>query len=1159
MSISSTLRSPNSTIRASSALTDSVYRGKPSENAEGYKEGWYHKYISVGVLEMELRHLNPEDQKLKEKTMIETVREVVKNAQLVGYMSPKLFHSTGVDHVPISRAGIPTSLMFYRDLQSILCHPSRMSEEQKTRMQNHYINDIRYAYTRHVSYMQNERSAKQVPDVEWEEAVAMRSHQLVEDITKHLRRMKKEHAHNAPAMDAEPYKVKVEADLDTTWQLILKEIVTSVHRADMFCTTTDWQVIYNELRNEIFRMENYLLLRSIIEQMRNKIWKNFRSHEHLRALFPRDLDHLQALGIVLSKSDQRYVEILAGRPTATPVAGSYTGSVQRRTVPKGAKGSTPRISKEDVILNKEIVETTLSFQRDSACDRCKHSRISISDLQTANHCKALVFRFTACESHRDDIHAIHPAIQSHFHPSYVVGDTGRATWTSYLYQVRNKCRCTTCKEAYDSDQPRFKMDLVVSAVGTVFKKLTSKSSRKKKQDGAAGDARRTLVYEDGENGQQQQQSAGGGGQDDQSNLSPSAPPPEDNGTGANGQGDGSGDQHSGGGGGGEGGGGSDRGNDNNGNRGDDRDDDLDEDEGDEDEDELRVVAGGGGDPNGSDPSSSDDESDRGRGRRSRRGSHRSHSADSTRRRRSRSARARSRTPSPRRHRSAAPTVQPVITQAAPTLKGEGCPIFDGNVYNYPKWRAQVTAVYKSGHIPNARMHAQILNHLAGEPRILVDTVEIDEFTSTWTVLDLLDGDYNKPWLASKLLIEQLYQLKAPEFALKTSQQVLTSRQYLMHLRKIKAALAHVPDANSDLKTMLDKVILTLPIKLVLKWEDRCQETARNKHSHLYVGCSKEYFRQNQKFQDERLDDLITTLDDHLTRSKTVIDRVGKDGYLNPTNVAASAAEALTQQDKRLKNMRHIGNKPQQDDSYQPASKNQQQNKNQGRVKSYSTGQLPQNKSQQSKPQHSQQNRPQQNQQRPPPGKGGQADKPKGPPPGQPQVWKKECYICGAKDEHWPAQCSNPTKRTPTSILKSCIRHKACYNCLRKDADHIAQVCTMGKCQADGCQQKHHTLLHGADFHRIRELQQEVNDKVEKVAQARATKAQAKATTEADSNDQSLATGQNASKKNKKNKRSAPSAPKGKPHQQQGANAITQQDTSKGEVNRVAFAPQDSQK
>ena len=494
--------------------------------------------------------------------------------------------------------------------------------------------------------------------------------------------------------------------------------------------------------------------------------------------------------------------------------------------------------------------------------------------------------------------------------------------------------------------------------------------------------------------------------------------------------------------------------------------------------------------------------------------------------------------------------QPVITQSALTLKSEGCPVFDGNIYNYQKWRAQVKAVFKTGHIPNARMHAQILNHLSGEPKTLAETIEMDDSTSAWKLMDLLDGDYNKPWLACKLLIEQLFQLKSPEYNLKTSEQVLQSRRYVMHLRKIQSAAIHLPDANAALQTLLDKVMLNLPIKLLLKWEDRCEDTARTKHSHLYIGCSKDYTRQNQKFQTERLEDLINVLDSHMAKSKSIIDRVGKDGYLNPVNMAQSAAEAMDYEKNRVKNMQHVGNpRPQAGNNPQPKPQNQQsKGKGKGRLQSYNTEQVNQTGSS-GKPQQQQQ--PRQQQQSQPKQKNSQGSAGvKGPPPGQPQVWDKECFICGQKNQHWPSQCTNPTNRSATSMLKSCIKARACYNCLRTNAGHVANACTFGKCQVSGCMDKHHTLLHGADFSKIRELQQEVNEKREKQEQAKAAKLEAKAT-QGEGQSQATHSAQGKQKKGKKggrngNKGQAPNPPT----QQQHSTTEVQPE---GTVAKVTFA------
>ena len=436
-------------------------------------------------------------------------------------------------------------------------------------------------------------------------------------------------------------------------------------------------------------------------------------------------------------------------------------------------------------------------------------------------------------------------------------------------------------------------------------------------------------------------------------------------------------------------------------------------------------------------------------------------------------------------------------------------------------------------MPNARMHSQILAHLGGIPRILVDPVEIDEYSSAYTVLDMLDQEYNKPWVASQLLIEQLHQMPMFKFGMDTSKDVIQSRRFVMQLKRIQTEMTHVPDANADLKNLMDKIMLKLHKKLIISWEDKCEETAKAKHPGLYLGANVDFLRQNQKFQVERFDDLIRVLDSHVMKNKSIVDRYGKDGYLNPENMASSAAEALKYQEQRLQKM--SGDKSNKNNQQQQSSNNQQRsnNNNQGRgLRSYATVAATGQQNQQNR-----QQQPQRSQ-----GNTGQTGAAKGPAPGERQIFEKDCFVCGKKNEHWSAQCTNPNQRSPLSLLKSAIKARACYNCFRVNSGHKHTDCPHGHCKKDGCTQKHHTLLHGADWQKIRDLQIEVREESDKRAQVKAAKAEAAAN--AAQGDTSNSTQQNSNsggnrKQNKRNRQQAPAAPNASRNQSR-AHAVTEQ-------------------
>ena len=1064
--------------RPSLSIADTVYRGQPKENIEGYEEGWYYKYLSNGSLDVELRQYDHEDQKNKENNLRRLLGEVIKGGESLFYLSPNCFHSSGSDHIPISRAGIPECFMYYRQLEYMFIPQKEADEELKQRLSASYIQEIRYAYTAHVAANTNSRQSKGVSDQEWADEVWKANGALLVKCTKFVKALKKGLDEPDDASQADQFKRELQKKLDEMWNLFKEEFVSTLYMAQLQSRQRSYYSVLNELEAETKRQSNYSFLLSVIPAIRNKAWKTFRSHEHLLAMFPRNRKSLESLGIVLRKHDDRYLKELEGRSTKTPGRTAASKNLQPAAVRLENSPATTGSGRQSLFLDTDIVDTSTELQ-ESGCEQCRHTYLP---LENKEHCRAKVYKFTPCHMHRGVVHAAHPTIQHELYPDE--GNEAIATWTSYYYQIRGKCRCDDCKSSYqevgDTGKPikRF-LDFLSNATNSV--RRVTKSS-KKTPTPADKDVRRELFDE---------------GSEQQSVTKVPANPPSVAHTGGedpndiivaadmhNTEGNGNGSP--------SGSGGRERESSGSG-----RDEDVDpqgqQNQGDPPRGPPRGGAGGGGPP--SDHGSSSDEDEGGGDRRGRGGRRRSRSY-SPRRRRHRDGLARGpRTPSPPR-RQVAPVVQPIITQAALTLKGEGCPVFNGNVYSYQKWRPLVRAVFKTGYVPNARMHAQVLDRLTGPPRALVESIDIDEDSSAYRVLDALDAEYNKPWLASQLLMEQLFQLPNYVFNLSNSKEVLQSRQYVMHLMKIRTAMAHVPDAHANLKNLMDRIIQKMHRKLIIRWEDKCQDTAQTRHAAVYVGTNLEYFRQNQKFQNERFDDLISVLEEHIVKSKSIVDRVGKDGYLNPENVATSAIEAMNYQQKRLEGMQGGNNRQnnqQQSQQSSSTAQNQQRNNNQnGGRKTYNTNTTSAPPATNAAAQSAQQGRPQAR----PQGNNTQSGTTKGPPPGVPQVWQKACFICGAKNDHWPAQCKNPTGRSANSILKSCIKAKVCFNCLRDNADHRSRACPHGHCQVEGCMEKHHTLLHNAEWKRLTELQNEAKDELEKKAQAKAAKLEAKATAQA---------------------------------------------------------------
>ena len=446
------------------------------------------------------------------------------------------------------------------------------------------------------------------------------------------------------------------------------------------------------------------------------------------------------------------------------------------------------------------------------------------------------------------------------------------------------------------------------------------------------------------------------------------------------------------------------------------------------------------------------------------------------------------------------TAQPNVTISQPpmSLHSEGVPIFDGNPFMYPQWRAQVMAVFESAPFHNARMHGQLINHLSGNALRLVKDISWTSPTSAHEVIDALDATYNTMSTDTRMLIQDLEQKPLPNYNMDNFNSIIESKEFVAALRRVRDSIRRNPDGTgSSYGDVLYKLRPRLTKKWCHVWDSQCQDTATKKHLHRYVGKNKDLIRVNGLYENERMDDLITVIETRIGEQSPIVASHAKEGYLNPEYMKNAAIEAIKIQNDQLNRIKGVG-KPKKSNNDQPQDQRQQQQqqnqrssgqnqqqRSQWRNRSnHAAGQGPtqQNSSNTQAPQRPRQQfgnpRPNNNQ------------KPKGPAPGQPQVWQKDCFICGKKDDHYTAQCKNdgPKPRTANSILISCMQYNACYNCLRKNAGHRAEDCTAGHCQKPGCVRKHHTLVHGADFHKMRELREKAQQKKEAAEKKRAAKA-----------------------------------------------------------------------
>ena len=70
-----------------------------------------------------------------------------------------------------------------------------------------------------------------------------------------------------------------------------------------------------------------------------------------------------------------------------------------------------------------------------------------------------------------------------------------------------------------------------------------------------------------------------------------------------------------------------------------------------------------------------------------------------------------------------------------------------------------------------------------------------------------------------------------------------------------------------------------------------------------------------------------------------------------------------------------------------------------------------------------------------------------------------CIVCKSNHRLW--KCRVFKEKTPTQRAKLVADNKLCFSCLR-DKHEFRQCPQPRKCQAEGCNSSHNTLLHGAE-------------------------------------------------------------------------------------------------
>ena len=464
--------------------------------------------------------------------------------------------------------------------------------------------------------------------------------------------------------------------------------------------------------------------------------------------------------------------------------------------------------------------------------------------------------------------------------------------------------------------------------------------------------------------------------------------------------------------------------------------------------------GGGGDPNSpGNGSDDDDRRDRRRGRRHRRdspdpspdGSPGSDTSDDDDRRRRSSARRRRRAAAEAATAVAQPQRTVLVQQT--TLAAAGCNVFTGNPFQYIPWRSIVDSVFKNSQDENAIRHSQLLRFLGGDALKEVDNIQINAHDSVLKVLDTLHRHFYKPEHLKDLKIANLLARKVPGKTLSDSSQIIDCQKYIQSMEEVLEC-----DTLYGVTIDWEFIITNLMTKQEVrdnhykKWILRCQETAEKKHAGFYKDLPEYRRHQNLNFPRDRFVDFMGLLKDILKVDRYRSNYSFEGGYNHPGYIKKAAKESLLLDQQRFERM----------DSQQ--SKSQQggfQNRNNGKkhAHNYATQQKPSS----GKSAVNTSNTP--NTPKPPTGFGNTKSD-----------VQKRCIFCN-KTDHWGQFCKNVKPNDPgvNQRLYAAVKNRKCLNCLGPEY-HVSSKCVKpSQCGIDGCVRKHHKLLHGADFNRIKTM------------------------------------------------------------------------------------------
>ena len=408
-----------------------------------------------------------------------------------------------------------------------------------------------------------------------------------------------------------------------------------------------------------------------------------------------------------------------------------------------------------------------------------------------------------------------------------------------------------------------------------------------------------------------------------------------------------------------------------------------------------------------------------------------------------------------------------------TLAAAGCSVFMGNPFQYIPWRSIVDSVFKNSQDDNAIRHSQLLKYLGGEALERVNDVQINAHNSVLTVLDILHKEYYRPEHLKDMRITNLLEHRVPGKTLSDVNQIVKCQKYIQCMKDVLECDT-LYGVDVEWEFILTKIFCIKEVRdnHHKKWILRCQETAEKKHAGYYKDLPDYMREQNLKFPKDRFTDFMNLLQDILKVERYRSNYASDGGYNNPDFIKKAAKESILINQQRLERMTTQHSKQPQQGGFQP------RNNNKRYPHSYNADAQPSQKKQSAqKPGVNAVSTP--NAPKPPAGFG------------NPKVEaQKKCIFCN-KTDHWGQFCRSfkPGDPKANERLYAAIRARKCLNCLGPDY-HVAQQCPkQSQCNVDGCVRKHHKLLHGADFNRVRSMTESLQRHQTNIKKAQEAKAQ----------------------------------------------------------------------